>query len=105
MNLAAYIFHQLCKSIRTAQNPTRKTPQAAYPRLMNKKRKKAVKIKQEKASEDKEIAAEVTVPEEKTATEKSTRKSTKKPMSERKKAARVQRRMIVQDEDSEETEE
>ncbi|MCI52270.1 hypothetical protein A2U01_0073514, partial [Trifolium medium] len=31
MNLAAYIFHHMCKSIMTAQNPTRKTPQVAYP--------------------------------------------------------------------------
>ncbi|MCI50256.1 hypothetical protein A2U01_0071500, partial [Trifolium medium] len=35
MNLADYIFHQMCKSIRTTQNPTKKTPQVAYPRLLS----------------------------------------------------------------------
>ncbi|MCI07100.1 hypothetical protein A2U01_0028163, partial [Trifolium medium] len=35
MNLAAYIFHHLCRSIMTAQNLTRRTPQVAYPRLLS----------------------------------------------------------------------
>ncbi|MCI05145.1 hypothetical protein A2U01_0026195, partial [Trifolium medium] len=35
MNLAAYIFHQLCTSIKFAQNPKKKTPQIAYPRLLS----------------------------------------------------------------------
>ncbi|MCH85831.1 hypothetical protein A2U01_0006683, partial [Trifolium medium] len=35
MNLAAYIFNHLCKSIRSAQNPLKLTPQIAYPRLLS----------------------------------------------------------------------
>ncbi|MCH86176.1 cullin-like protein [Trifolium medium] len=35
MNLPAYIFHHLCKSIRSAQHPTKLTPQIAYPRLLS----------------------------------------------------------------------
>ncbi|MCI27060.1 hypothetical protein A2U01_0048258, partial [Trifolium medium] len=34
-NLGAYIFNHLCKSIRSAQNPLKKTPQIAYPRLLS----------------------------------------------------------------------
>ncbi|MCI07668.1 hypothetical protein A2U01_0028737, partial [Trifolium medium] len=35
MNLAAYIFNHLCTCIRTSQNPLKKTPQIAYPRLLS----------------------------------------------------------------------
>ncbi|MCH96598.1 hypothetical protein A2U01_0017585 [Trifolium medium] len=35
MKLPAYIFNHLCKSIRSAQHPTRLTPQIAYPRLLS----------------------------------------------------------------------
>ncbi|MCI08430.1 hypothetical protein A2U01_0029507, partial [Trifolium medium] len=35
MNLPAYIFHHLCKSIRSAQHLTKPTPQIAYPRLLS----------------------------------------------------------------------
>ncbi|MCH85836.1 hypothetical protein A2U01_0006688, partial [Trifolium medium] len=35
MNLASYIFNHLCKSIRSAQNPLKKTPQISYPRLLS----------------------------------------------------------------------
>ncbi|MCI53762.1 hypothetical protein A2U01_0075009, partial [Trifolium medium] len=35
MNLAAYIFHHLCRSIMIAQNLTRRTPQVAYPLLLS----------------------------------------------------------------------
>ncbi|MCI02186.1 hypothetical protein A2U01_0023218, partial [Trifolium medium] len=35
INLAAYIFNHLCTSIRIAQNPQKKTPQIAYPRLLS----------------------------------------------------------------------
>ncbi|MCI28962.1 hypothetical protein A2U01_0050166, partial [Trifolium medium] len=35
MNLAAYIFHHLCRSILSAQNLTKRTPQVAYPRLLS----------------------------------------------------------------------
>ncbi|MCI16928.1 hypothetical protein A2U01_0038074 [Trifolium medium] len=35
MNLPTYIFNHLCKSIRSAQHPTRPTPQIAYPRLLS----------------------------------------------------------------------
>ncbi|MCI16434.1 hypothetical protein A2U01_0037576, partial [Trifolium medium] len=35
MNLAAYIFHHLCRSILSAQNLSKRTPQVAYPRLMS----------------------------------------------------------------------
>ncbi|MCH80268.1 hypothetical protein A2U01_0001034 [Trifolium medium] len=35
MNLAAYIFNHMCKCIRSAQNPLKKTPQIAYPRLLS----------------------------------------------------------------------
>ncbi|MCH80540.1 hypothetical protein A2U01_0001310 [Trifolium medium] len=34
MNLAAYIFHQLCKNIKSAQHSSEQTPQVVYPRLM-----------------------------------------------------------------------
>ncbi|MCH90105.1 hypothetical protein A2U01_0011012, partial [Trifolium medium] len=34
-NLAAYIFNHLCKTIRSAQNPAKKTPHIAYPRLLS----------------------------------------------------------------------
>ncbi|MCI18983.1 hypothetical protein A2U01_0040138, partial [Trifolium medium] len=71
----------------------------------DKKRKRIVKIKQEKASEDKAKAVEATKFENKTATEKSKGKSTKKQKSERKKAPRVQKRTIVQNEESEEIQE
>ncbi|MCI47979.1 hypothetical protein A2U01_0069221, partial [Trifolium medium] len=69
----------------------------------DKKRKRVVKIKQEKASEDKAI--EATVSKNKTATEKSKGKSSKKQRSEKKKAPKVQKKMIIQEEDNEETEE
>ncbi|MCH88343.1 hypothetical protein A2U01_0009227, partial [Trifolium medium] len=35
MNLAAYIFHHMYKSTRIAHNPTKLTPQVAYPRLLS----------------------------------------------------------------------
>ncbi|MCI08586.1 hypothetical protein A2U01_0029663, partial [Trifolium medium] len=34
INLVIYIFHHMCKCIRSAQNPTKLTPQVAYPRLL-----------------------------------------------------------------------
>ncbi|MCI13400.1 hypothetical protein A2U01_0034517, partial [Trifolium medium] len=69
----------------------------------DKKRKRVVKVKQEKASEDK--AVEATDSEIKTTSEKSKGKSTKKQRSERKKVLKVQRRMIIQEVDDEETDE
>ncbi|MCH93231.1 hypothetical protein A2U01_0014179, partial [Trifolium medium] len=35
INLATYIFNHLCSSIRSAQNPQKKTPQIAYPILLS----------------------------------------------------------------------
>ncbi|MCI65030.1 hypothetical protein A2U01_0086288, partial [Trifolium medium] len=60
---------------------------------------------EKKASEDKEKAVEVKVSEVKMDMKKSRMKLTMKQKMTKNKAARVQRRVIVQDEDSEETEE
>ncbi|MCI43606.1 hypothetical protein A2U01_0064844, partial [Trifolium medium] len=63
----------------------------------------AKSTEEKKASGDKEKTVEVTVSEEKIATKKSRVKPTMKPKTAKNRAARVQRRMIVQNEDSEET--
>ncbi|MCI58424.1 hypothetical protein A2U01_0079679, partial [Trifolium medium] len=70
----------------------------AYVSSEDKKRKIIVKVKQEKASDDE--AVKVTTSEEKKVAKKSRVK-----LSMKSKAARVRRRMIVQNEDSEDTEE